>query len=40
MFLHFFRSNLDMSLRSQSMMEEAVIVFIRVLSDFDSDLNR
>lgn len=40
MFLHSFRSNLDMSQRSQSAMEEAVIVFIRVLSDFDSDLNR
>lgn len=39
-FVHFFRSNSDMSLRSPSAMEEAVIVFIGVKSDFDSDLNR
>ena len=39
-FVHFFRSNLDMSLRSLSAMEEAAIVFIRVMSDSDSNLTR
>ena len=39
-FVHVLRSNLDMSLRSLSAMEEAVIVFIRVMSDSDSNLTR